>query len=148
MKNNNIETALSCFEGGFNCCQAIFSTYGPQLGLSKELALKIASPFGSGMGRMGNTCGVVTGAFMVLGLKNGRISIDDEIGKERSYQDAKDFAESFEKIHKSIMCKELIGYDISTPEGLTSAKEKGRFNEICPKLVKTSAEILEKLLLL
>jgi len=66
-----VEAAADCFEKGFNCAQAILSTYGTELGIEREHALRVAGPFGVGMGRMGNTCGAVTGAYMVIGLKHG-----------------------------------------------------------------------------
>ena len=62
--------AVSCFKDGFSCSQALLSTYGDQFGLNHELALKVSGAFGGGMGRMGETCGAVTGAFMVIGLKS------------------------------------------------------------------------------
>jgi len=52
-KMSKVERAVSCFEEGFSCAQALFSTYGPQFGLDREVALKVAGAFGSGMGYMG-----------------------------------------------------------------------------------------------
>ena len=57
----NVEHALSRFEQGFSCSQSVLSAYGPQLGLDTELALRVSGAFGSGMARMGRTCGAVTG---------------------------------------------------------------------------------------
>ena len=50
---NRVERAVSCFKGGFNCSQALLSTYGTQFGLNREMALKVSGAFGGGMGRMG-----------------------------------------------------------------------------------------------
>jgi len=69
-------------EAGFNCCQAILSTYGSELGLDESLAKRIASGFGGGMARMGETCGPVTGAFMVIGL-NLNVAKNVEQKRER-----------------------------------------------------------------
>ena len=66
---SNVETALTCFKEGHSCAQAIVVVYGPKLGLDRESALKIASTFCGGLGMTGETCGAVTGALMVLGLK-------------------------------------------------------------------------------
>ena len=66
----SVERAVSCFEKGFSCSQAVFSTYAEHSGLDHETALRIAGGFG-GMGRMGETCGALSGAFMVIGLKYG-----------------------------------------------------------------------------
>ena len=62
------DEALTLFKGGQFCSQAVLSVFCDELDLSPLLALKVASGFGGGMGRMGKTCGVVTGAFIALGL--------------------------------------------------------------------------------
>jgi hypothetical protein len=61
-----IEQAVAYFKEGFSCSQAIVAAYAPSLGLDRDTALKIASGFGGGMGRLAETCGAVTGSFMVL----------------------------------------------------------------------------------
>lgn len=141
-----VQRAVSCFKKGFNCSQAIFSTYGEMFGLDRELALKISCAFGGGVGRMGGTCGAVTGAFMVIGLKYAMTNVEDKPAKERTYAVVKEFARRFELRNGSIVCKELLGYDISTPEGLKVIHENHLFTTLCPKFVQDSAEILEVLL--
>ena len=81
---SRVEQAVSCFKGGFNCSQAVLSTYAQDFGLDREAALKLAAGFGGGMGRMAGTCGAVTGAFMVLGLKHGPTEAGDQTGKGNS----------------------------------------------------------------
>ncbi|MCK4286308.1 MAG: C_GCAxxG_C_C family protein [Candidatus Lokiarchaeota archaeon] len=142
----NVENAISLFKKGFRCSQAILSVYATQFGLDQELALRLASPFGGGMGSLRNTCGAVTGAFMVLGLKYGHSKVGELKKKEKANQIAKDFVEKFKSRNGSIMCKELLNCDISTPEGRNKAIEEKFFIEICPNLVRDSAEILEELL--
>ncbi len=142
----NIEDAVSLFKKGFRCSQAILSIYGIQFGLDQELALKLASPFGAGMGSLGNTCGAVTGAFMVLGLKYGNSKVGEMKKKEKAYEITKEFVERFKSRNGTIMCKDLLNCDISTFEGRNKAIEEKLFIEICPKFVRDSAEILEELL--
>ncbi|MHA1254980.1 MAG: C-GCAxxG-C-C family protein [Promethearchaeota archaeon] len=142
----NVEDSLSLFKNGFRCSQAILSTYGLQFGLDQELALKLASPFGGGMGSLGNTCGAVTGAIMVIGLKYGNSKVGEIKKKEKANQITKDFVEKFKSRNGSVMCRELLDCDISTPEGRNKAIEEKLFIEICPNLVRDSAEILEELL--
>jgi len=146
MNESKTDLAAKSFVDGFNCSQAVLSTYGPQFGLDTELALRISSPFGAGMGRMGETCGAVTGAFMVLGLRSGRTRIEDKDAQERAYKLVTEFVDSFRKRNGSLSCRELVGYDLSNPEELSLAREKGVFRTRCPKFVKDSAEILEGLL--
>ncbi len=143
---NRVERAVSCFKEGFSCSQAMLSSYGPQLGLNHELALKVSGAFGGGMARMGETCGAVTGAFMVIGLKYGKTKFEDEQAKEKTYSLVKEFVDRFKSRNGSIVCRELLGCDISTPEGRDLAKEKNLFATLCPKFVQDAAEIIEQIL--
>lgn len=136
------EEAVACFKQGMSCSQAILSTYGQELGIDKKTALMISAPFGGGMARMGETCGAVTGAFMVLGLKYAT----GKDAKEKLYALINEFAKRFAAQNCSIRCKELLGYDMSTPEGMKAIKENKLFETICPKLVQDAAEILEEIL--
>jgi C_GCAxxG_C_C family probable redox protein len=138
--------AVKCFVDGFNCSQSLLSTYGPQFGLDTEMSLKISSPFGGGIGHMGETCGALTGAFMVLGLRSGRTKVDDKEAQERVYKLVAEFVEKFEERNGSVICRDLLGYDLSKPEDLKLVKAKGITRAKCPKFVKDSAEILEGML--
>ena len=142
--SSKIENASACFEEGFSCAQAVLSTYGPGLGLERELALRVAGSFGGGMG-MGRTCGAVTGALMVIGLRRGKTVADDDEAKEACYNLAREFVAQFEARNGAITCKELLGYDISIPGEKEMAKEQGLFDTRCPELVRDAAEILEQI---
>jgi C_GCAxxG_C_C family probable redox protein len=142
--SEKIEQAVEKFEKGFNCSQAILSSFCEQFGLDYELALKIATGFGGGM-HINSTCGAVTGAFMVLGLKYGNIEQNKD-AKEKTYRKVVQYSRKFSDQHGSTQCHELIGCDITTREGVEKAREKGVFSVICPKLVKSAAEILEEML--
>jgi len=143
---SRVELAVSCFREGFSCSQAVLSTYGTQFGLNREIALKVAGAFGGGMGHMGETCGAVTGAFMVIGLKYGRTIAGDKQSQDKTVSLANEFVNRFKSRNVSIVCKELLGCDLSTPEGTNMAKEKNLFATICPKFVQDAAEIIEQIL--
>ena len=68
---NEADKAVRTYVRGVNCAQSILATSGQDLGPDRTESLRTASGFGGGTGRMARTCGVVTGAFMVLGLKYG-----------------------------------------------------------------------------
>jgi C_GCAxxG_C_C family probable redox protein len=95
---------------------------------------------------MGETCGAVTGAFMVIGLKYGKARDEDDGARDRTYELVGEFVARFKDRHGSIVCRELLGCDLSNPEGLTTAREKGLFETLCPHLVRDAAEILEEIL--
>jgi len=143
---NQVDCAVSCFKEGFVCSQAVFSTYGPQFGVDRELALKISGTFGGGMGRMGEMCGAVTGAFMVIGLRYGNTRVEDRQIKENAYSLVREFVDKFQSRNGTIVCRALLGCDISTPEGRTLAQEKDLFATLCPKFVQDAAEIIEQIL--
>ena len=116
------------------------------MGLDRELALKVAGTFGGGMARMGETCGAVTGAFMTIGLKYGKATAKDDAARDKTYDLVKEFVTKFQSRQGSIVCRELLGYDLSNPEGRKAAYEKGIFDTLCPQLVRDAAEILEEIL--
>lgn len=135
-----VEEAVSCLKEGFSCSQAVLSAYGTEFGLDREIALKVSGAFGGGMGRMGGTCGAVTGAFMVIGLKYGKTKAEDNQTREKACSLVREFVAEFESRNGSIICRELIGGDIGTPEGMRTARN------VCPELVTDAAEIIERLL--
>ncbi len=121
----------------------MFTAFASEFGLSDEMALKIAAPFGGGMARSGKTCGVVTGGLMALGLKYGYTAPD---GRDVTYEIAQEFMRRFEEKHGSLTCRELIGFDILLPEDRARAQQAGVFESICPRLVRDAAEIVDQLL--
>ncbi len=135
--------AAVTFSQNFNCSQAVFSAFAPQFGLNRETALKLASPFGGGMAQRGEICGAVTGALLALGLARGA---KKPAGKQEIYQLSQEFIRLFEKKHESVLCRDLIDCDLSTPAGHQSAEEKKVFSTICPVLVQDAVEIVQQLL--
>jgi len=138
--------AASVFADGYNCAQAVFSAVAPGFGLDEETAARIATAFGGGMARMGGTCGVVTGAFMALGLARGNSLPADRETKEKTYVISLEFVKRFMERNGSIACRDLLGCDIGTHEGHERAKQQGLFDTVCSKLVKDSVEMLEDML--
>ena len=132
---DRVESAGSCFEEGFNCSQAVFSSFGPGLGLDRETALKVAGPFGA-----------VTGAFMVIGLRHGRTKADDEETRDRAYGLVREFVAEFESRNGSVICRKMLGFDIGTPEGLDRARQENLRGTRCRNFVRDAAGIIEQML--
>lgn len=144
--SEKVEAAVACFREGFNCSQAIVSTWGGEFGLERETALRAAAGFGGGMGGLGEVCGAVTGALIVIGLKHGRTEAKDKETKEKNSSMVRAFAGRFRSRNGSLLCRELLGCDLTTPEGAEAARQKGLFAERCPRFVRDAAEILEDVL--
>jgi C_GCAxxG_C_C family probable redox protein len=140
------QPAVEIYEAGFSCSQAVFAAFSEALGLERTKALKIAQPFGGGIAGTGSTCGAVTGALLVIGLRYGRVRPEDLASKEKTYELVREFIKGFEERHGSIICRELLGVDLSTPAGHEAARRRGLFAERCSRFVSGAAEILEAIL--
>jgi C_GCAxxG_C_C family probable redox protein len=143
---NRIEEALTTFNNGFNCAQAIFSSFSEEMGMSRNIALKVSSGLGAGLGHQGKECGVVFGAYLVIGLRVGSSQPNDELSKELVYNLTRRFDKSFREIHHFLNCSELLCLDMSTPEGYGTAIEKGLFDTLCQDFVRDAVIILEQIL--
>jgi C_GCAxxG_C_C family probable redox protein len=128
-----------------NCAQCVLTAFSEELGLERIQALKMAMGFGGGIGHTGQTCGAVSGAIMVIGLKQDLSSTNAQEVKDKTYALIKDFTGEFIKSNGSTSCTELLGYDLSKPEQLTAAREKGIFTTKCPQFVKSAVEIVEEM---
>ena len=152
-KINHAEKAKSLFESGYNCCQAVLCAYADELGLDETTALKIASSFGGGMGRLREVCGAVSGMFMVCGLRDGYTNIDGVNAHEEKmshYERIQELARKFINENGSIICRELLGLapkkssldmDSPIPEKRSDEYYKKR---PCAELVAMAASFLEK----
>jgi C_GCAxxG_C_C family probable redox protein len=98
------------------------------------------------MARTGGTCGAVTGALMVIGLLHGKTRKEDDGSRERTYAIAQELMERFRARNGKLLCRELLGADVSTPEGLAAVRERDLFRTVCPKFVRDAGELLEELL--
>jgi C_GCAxxG_C_C family probable redox protein len=143
---SHAETAATAFQQHYNCAQAVLSAYAQELGLERDAALKVATAFGGGMGRLAGTCGAVTGAFMALGLKYGMVDAVDQAPKEKTYAAVQAFAREFKTRFGALDCRDLLGADLSAPEGLTIAHDQQLFTRRCPLLIQAATEILDELL--
>jgi C_GCAxxG_C_C family probable redox protein len=119
------------------------ASFSEELGLGAGTALKLAGGFGAGMGQLGKTCGAVTGALMVIGLKYGKDLTGDEAAKQKTYRLVRDFINKFEAQNGTTVCRELIGYDLTTEEGLKAARASGVFQRACLKYIRDAIAILE-----
>jgi len=140
-----LEKVNELLSQGFNCSQIVFLYGSERLGLEPETALKIAGAFGGGMNN-GETCGCVTGALMVLGLKYGQYMPYDLAAKSLLIQKKTEFEGRFKEAHETLICREILGYDISNPAEKSIIMEKGLLDEICPCLIWDACQILDDML--
>jgi C_GCAxxG_C_C family probable redox protein len=138
---NAVDLAIARFGKGHSCAQAVFSAFAEQMGMDYQTAVRLSSGFGGGMG-MGSVCGAVTGGIMAIGLKCGGV---DPKAKGQTAKLVREFTDRFKAQHKSVNCRDLLGCDLSTPEGLKAAKDRNLF-AVCPGIVRDAAKTLDGLL--
>lgn len=114
---------------GYNCAQAILCAYADLYGLDEQTAYRIAEAFGTGMGGMGDTCGAVSAAFMLLGMKS-KNGIGDKAGRAALYKDVRELAAAFKAEAGSTICRELKG-------------QTGLPVYPCAKCIETAAKLFE-----
>lgn len=141
------EKAMQSFLDGYNCAQCMILAFEDMLTIDLDTALKIASPFGGGMGRLREVCGSVSGMFMVLGFIKGYNEPGDYEGKKELYEHIQELARRYEEANGSIICRDLLGLSVkkeeATPEKRTEEYYKKR---PCAEKIGSAAEILEEYL--
>jgi C_GCAxxG_C_C family probable redox protein len=137
--------AVDTYRKGYNCAQSVLHACAADLGLDPVVALKVSGAFGGGMGRIQSVCGAVTGAFMAIGFRFGMTKEGDSAAKEKTYGLVKRFADEFRKVHGSILCSDILGCDLNTPEGKKYYKDNN-LTEKCAQCVGDAAGLLTKYL--
>ena len=136
------EHVADLFMRGQDCSQVVISHYAKELGLTEDEANRISSAFGGGTG-LGETCGAVIGAMMVLGMRCGHNGPDDAEHRNMLMSKRAEFIEKWKERRGSCMCRDLLGDDISSPEGLGRILEAGTMMTLCPELVLDAIDILD-----
>ena len=135
------EKAIVRFQGGYNCAQSVLLTLYEHMEAEgkNKLIPKIAAGFGGGIGRCGSVCGALTGSIMAVGIKYA----PNETGVEKrakAYATAQTLYKQFEKQHGTVLCRDLIKYDLSIPEMAAKARQERVFEKVCANLIKTAIE--------
>ncbi len=144
--SNTREVAANKFLSGYNCAQSVLYAFRGEAGLSEDLALKIATGLGAGMGRKQEVCGAVTGGILVLGLRHGRSSTGDRSAAEQTHRATRELMDRFAARHGSWLCRKLLqGCDLSTEDGQRQFKANDFLNKVCRPCVETVVDILEQM---
>lgn len=109
--DNRIEKALENHKKGYNCSQAVVCAYCDLFGVDEETAFRLSEGFGGGMGGMQETCGAVTGMYMLAGLKGSGGQLLCGKTKAETYKVIRQLAEEFKSMNSTVICRELLGKD-------------------------------------
>jgi C_GCAxxG_C_C family probable redox protein len=145
MTTTSEEKVLNYFDGNHNCAQSVFQTIVEERKVFIEEVPYISAAFGGGIAGQGKTCGAVTGALMALGLLLKEKEKDITKHKELTNKKAKEFLEQFKEKFETTNCSDIIGFDPNDEASKKKAKEAGRFEELCPKLIQNGVRIVLEL---
>lgn len=145
MITDHADIACQLFAEGLNCSQSVFVAFSDVTGMDKELAMKLASSFGGGMGRMREVCGTCSAMFMIAGILYGLGEGFTYEEKAEHYKRIQLLTSQFKEKHNTILCRELLkGLKVtSTPEPEKRTEQYYKVRP-CVKFVRSAAEILDR----
>lgn len=146
--SSRADRAKELFEQGYNCAQSTLGAFSDVLGLDFDMAMKLSSSFGGGMGKLREVCGAVSAMFMVAGVLKGYSSAETGEVKAEHYKLIQDLAQKFREQNCSIICRELLGLQEKETTHIPSERtEKYYKTRPCSMLVYSAAKIIEDTLL-
>lgn len=132
--NTRVEETIVRHDKGYNCAQAVACTYCDMVGVDEETMFKMTEALGLGMGGMEGTCGALTGACVLAGMKQSSGNLETPDSKAKSYKLSREILSQFEKKNQSVVCKTLKGV------------ETGKVLRSCSDCIKDAAKIAEQVL--
>ena len=138
-----VNKAISYFEGGYNCSQAVFMAYSDAYGIEQETAAKLATSFGGGMGRLREVCGAVSGMFLILGLHYPATDTQNKITKAQNYDAVQRTANKFKAEMGSYICADLLKTK-REPENPEPTERNAKYYSLrpCTRCVAIAAQIV------
>lgn len=145
---NRADRAEELFRMGYNCCQSVFAAFADVVEMSEDEALKLASPFGAGFGRLREVCGAVSGMTMVAGRLKGYSDCTDNEAQKKIYELVRALCSEFEEAMGSIICRDLLGLEKGEKGGDPLERTEEYYqSRPCIRACRTAADIIEKNLL-
>ena len=132
---SRVKETIVRHDKGYNCAQAVAWSYCARFGDKEEDVFRMTEGFGLGMGCMAGTCGALSGAVLLAGLKNSDGQINAPKTKGKTYKLSRQLLERFQERCGSTICAELKGVTTGTPV------------HSCADCIKDAAAIVEEVLL-
>ena len=142
------DLAEKYFKEGANCSQAVLAAFAEELGITEEFAMRLASGFGGGIGRMREVCGAFSALVMIDDLRNASSDHTDKAAKDECYKRICALAGEFKKAAgcDSIICRELLS-GVKTSSGSVSEERTAGYykKRPCVEFVRLAAQIAAKM---
>lgn len=132
--HTRVEETMKRHDIGYNCAQAVACTYCDLVGIDEKLMFRLTEALGGGMGGKECTCGALSGACVLAGMKASTGNLEKPDSKAASYELSKEIVRQFKERTGSVVCKEIKGVETGTPL------------RPCNDCIKDAAAIAEKVL--
>ncbi|NHI82674.1 MAG: C_GCAxxG_C_C family protein [Candidatus Thorarchaeota archaeon] len=137
--------AIKYFKADCSCAQSVLKAVLEHKGISSEEFQYLAAGMGGGVAYQGNACGAVTGGVLAIGALMSQFVIDVKEHKERTYRYSEEFVAHFKEEFGTILCKELIGLDLSNSNDLEKGRSNGVFEKKCTRFVERASILVSEL---
>ena len=142
-EKNRRAAAEERFAAGCNCAEAVVAAFADLLPFDGDTAMRMASPFGGGLGRQREVCGAVAGMCLVAGLLYGRADERDDAEKARVYAMTQALCDAFREKNGHVVCRELLGLAKGPSAPAPTPRTPDFYKKRpCPAYVGDAAEIL------
>jgi len=128
------ELAIALHDKKYNCAQSVACAFAEDLNIDPQILFKLLEGFGLGMGCTQGTCGAISGAIVLLGLKNSDGNLESPATKALTYQLSKELLLKFQEKNGATICRDLKGIDT------------GNVLRSCPGCIEDAVELIEEIL--
>ncbi len=128
------ELAIANHVRKYNCAQSVVCAFAKEIGVDEKTLFRLSEGFGSGMGSMQGTCGALSGAIMLAGLKTSDGNLESPATKADTYKLSREMLTRFREKTGGSICKELKGI------------ETGKMLCSCPDCIRCGVEVAEEVL--
>lgn len=136
--------ASKFMEEGYTCAESVLLAVSQEFEIEYEIPTHMAMCFGGGIGLTGVVCGAVSGAVMAIGLIKGPAANMQEFFQIMPL--AQELRRRFEKEMTTINCRELTGFNLSTPEKFQEYMNTDINEKVCIPAVDTAYRLVMELL--
>jgi len=134
LAESRVDQTIARHDRGYNCAQSVACTYCDLAGMDEIDMFRVSEGLGLGMGGMEGTCGALSGAILLAGLKNSTGNIERPDSKGATYKLSRELVARFQNQAGATRCADLKGRD--TGHVLCS----------CPNCIRIAAELAEEIL--
>lgn len=106
-----INRALMNHSKGYNCAQSVACAFDDLTDMDEATLFRITEGLGLGMGSMDGTCGAISAASVLSGLKCSTAHLSQPDSKAASYQASKACIQEFKEKNSTVVCRDLKGVD-------------------------------------